>query len=106
MESVTITRIAGSGEKASVDGIGTAAAFCGLQHICYSESTNMMLIAEDDDLSRRHPSRIRCMFPATERLKSTLNSVLMESGALSIQPLISMIHDYAKTNSSCHVHRN
>ncbi len=86
-----VTTIAGSGLRKSTDGIGTAASFHTPNSICYSEATDSLLITEYSS------HRIRCVLPATTKRKALLQSVtsaLLESGALPIQPLISIIHDY------------
>ncbi len=80
MESVTV--IAGSGQVAAVDGIGTAAAFGRPKCIFYSEVTDALLIAAG--------SAIRSFMPVTERrrsgLKQIIASALFKSGALPVQP--------------------
>ncbi len=92
-KSVTVSTVAGSGKRACSDGIGTAAAFDGANDMVYSRATDTLMIAEE------HGSRrVRCMSVPTGNLRATLDSVLMESGAMSIAPLISMIHDYAGTD--------
>ncbi len=100
MESKQVTILAGRGKPSVVDGIGTAASFYAPQAICYSAASGggSLLIAE------KVSSQIRCVNPATQHQKFTLNrlltSALMESGGLTIQALILIIVDFAQSQST------
>ncbi len=64
--------------------------------ICYSYSRDALLFTD--------AHRIRCVYPVTERRKSALRgaltSVLVESDALPVAALISIIHAYAMPEST------
>ncbi len=93
MESVEVTFLAGSGVKGSKDAAGTAAEINGCEGMCYSAATELLVLTEPN------PSRIRCMFPVTQKrrseLEAALNSALYENGTIPIHPLISIIFDFA-----------
>ncbi len=99
MESVEVTTIAGSGETESRDGVGTVAEFHSAEGICYSEATDSVLVLETD------MPRIRRLYVTTHKrkagLKQVLTAILLESGALAVSPLISIIFDFANGNSTC-----
>ncbi len=102
MESLALpllTTIAGSGKSACIDGVGTSAAFHSPHSLAYFETSGVLLIAESGS------NRIRRLFPAAEAtrtgIKSALDSMLIQSGALSVQQLVSIIFDYAIGNSMC-----
>ncbi len=84
-----VTTIAGS--TASTGG------FRSPDTICYSSTTDALFVCE------LQGEQIRCVFPATEHRKSelirTLTSALFESGALPVDPLISIIRDFAIADS-------
>ncbi len=92
MESVTV--VAGSGQGVSVDGVGTDAGFVAPKTIAYSEATDTCLIAESE--------KIRRLFPATEKRKSALKQSITSAlcDAVPVKPLISLVFDYAITNST------
>ncbi len=94
VDDVVVSTVAGCDDY-SVDGIGTAAGF-GEPNYC-AVSGDVLLIAETG------PHRIRRMFPVAESRNSALNrtliSALIESGALPLHPLISIIYDFTIGNS-------
>ncbi len=98
MDGVYVTTIAGSGEDDWRDGIGTAAAFHGLEGICYSQANDALLLADV------YTHRIRCLRPAPEsrkvRFVEAMSHVLIESGALPILALISIISEYVLNRST------
>ncbi len=103
MESIVVTTIAGSGELASKDGIGTAASVHAPGGICYLErggtdGTPILLVTEVS------ACRIRSVNPFSvekrARLDRALIAVLFDGGALPIAPIISMVYDYAIENST------
>ncbi len=98
MKSVFVTTVAGSGEQKCVDGIGTAAALCSPEGICYSPADDALFIAE------RSSHRVRRLFPVTESRKTgldrSLTAVLIETNALPVRPIVSMIVAYAIANST------
>ncbi len=100
MDSIQVTTIAGTNKKGSpsVDGIGENASFQAMKAICYSEWNGGVLIAEEDS------NLIRCLYPGSDKRKAVftlaLSSTLIESGALPIKPLISIILDFAFASST------
>ncbi len=98
MSQIVVTTLAGSGEQRSTNGFGTAASLHAPTAICYCATDDSLLITEAGS------HRIRRVFPATEQRKSALNrilrAVLIESGALPVQPLLSIIFDFALTTKS------
>ncbi len=96
MESIVVTTIAGSGEYGIRDGVGTAASFNTVEEICYSEASGSLLVAEAEYAC------IRRLYPATQSRKSELMRVLGLSliEAVPIQPLISIIFDFAIGDST------
>ncbi len=100
MESIVVTTLAGCGLCVSRDGDGTSAAFDGAEGCCYSPLTDTFLIAE----SAAH--RIRRIYPVTENrradIKQSLESLLIERGALPVHDLISIVLEFAiGANSMC-----
>ncbi len=108
MESVAVTTVAGSNRRGCKDGIGTGAAVFDAEAICYSKATGTLLFVDTDS----HCVRRVDPAPTADRkseLKSTLVSTLIESNALPVQVLISIILKFAVGNStsdsnptSCH----
>ncbi len=98
MESVVVATLAGSGEYGSTDGPGMDATFrepCG---VCYSKFDRSLLVA---DQYAHHIRRVS-LVPSDElktRLKHVLVFVLLESGALPVHPLLSVIAEFAIENS-------
>ncbi len=87
LASITVTTIAGGcTDSAVTDGIGTGARFRHPKGITYCEADDSLLVADSGD------STIRRVFARNETRASdvsrALTSVLLESGALSIWPLI------------------
>ncbi len=99
-ELVQVTTVAGSQISKIKDGIGTAAAFALPEGICYSPIDDSLLITDGD------AHVIRRMFPTTPHSRSELhkllNSLLLETGALPVQPLISIVFNFAVANSTIH----
>ncbi len=93
-----MTTIAGSVEGRCIDGIGLAAAFNRPVGIYYMESNDSLLIAEASS------HRIRCLFPVTDKRKSALvralTFALIETNAIPIHALLSIVYDYAAINST------
>ncbi len=92
--------VAGNVLSACIDGIGVAASFNPPRGICYSTALDVLLIAEAG------PTRcaVRRLLPGSAKRKAeidrTLTSVLVESGALPIQPLIPIVRDFALPTST------
>ncbi len=106
--SIVVSTIAGGADGGGStgtgkDGIGTAAAFQTPHGICraYGADGDALLITE----TASH--RIRCVLPASEQRKSDVSqmllSALFESGAVPIQALISIIHDFAIGDSTSEI---
>ncbi len=105
MEAITVTTIAGSGGREGwVDGKAVLAAFSGLRGICYSEAQSALLIADGD------ANRIRCVRGFSEKKKSDLNQAisyaLIETGALPVDPLITLIFEFAVPLCTFSLHRH
>ncbi len=98
MESVLVTTIAGSGDGMSEDGVGTTASVCRAEGIWYSDATGLLLVTET------YSHRVRCVYPASEQrvcaVTRALTSVLVESGAMPVVPLISIMCDYVRSDST------
>ncbi len=98
MESIVVVTVAGSGERAWRDGVGSYAAFGEPTGLCYSPIDNSLLIADTYSL------RIRRMFPAMEkrdaRLKQSLTSELFHTGSIPVLSLVAIIIEFAVGNSA------
>ncbi len=92
--------VAGNELSTCIDGIGVAASFNPPRGICYSAAEDVLLIAEAGPVH----CAVRRMLPGGTQRKAemdrTLTSVLVESGALPIQPVISIIRDFAIADST------
>ncbi len=98
------------------------ASFDSAADICYSEASDALIVPEEDssletdedEMSTAtagaaaaggtggggdHARSIQCVLPATQKRKSSLEraltSALMENSALPLQPLLSIIRDFA-----------
>ncbi len=98
IDSMFVRTVAGSGEARSGDGTGLTAAFHKPETIVYSPADDSLLITDLES------NLIRRMFHTTEQQRSGLNralaSCLIETGAVSIQQLVSMIFDYTAGNGT------
>ncbi len=75
--------------------VGDEAGFTLPQSVCYSSSRDALLIADSGY------DGIRCLLRSAASVDRLLTSILFESGVLPIDPLISIIADYANRTSKC-----
>ncbi len=95
---VVPTTIAGSGEPNSTDGVGLAADFHAPIAMAYSCASGILWISED------YSDRIRAMQPATvewnANLKLAVMTTLFQINAIPIQPLVSIVLEFALGDST------
>ncbi len=101
---VITTTIAGSGRSESMDGVGVAASLAQPIGLAYSHASGTLWISEDDT------DRIRAIQPASarwnEELKRAVTVTLFQSHAIPIQPLLSIVLDFALGDSTCVLFRH